>query len=117
MAGHGLRRSHRCQGSALTPVRDACEVRKGVSSAGSQGADGCGRMQTCADGCGRVPDTLVSGHLSQQWSPMIVNGRQWSPLVANGSEVALQARRHTSAQLADRTVPSDPASRSDTTSV
>ena len=93
MAGHGLRRPHRCQRSALTPGRDACEVRKGVSSAGSQGADGCGRMQTCADGCGRVPDTLASKHLCRQLSPMVANDRQWSTMVATGRRWSPMVRR------------------------
>ena len=93
MAGHGLRRPHRCQRSALTPGRDACEVRKGVSSAGSQGADGCGRMQTCADGCGRVPDTLVSRHLCRQLSPLVANDRQWSTMVATGRRWSPMVRR------------------------
>ena len=93
MAGHGLRRPHRCQRSALTPGRDACEVRKGVSSAGSQGADGCGRMQTCADRCGRVPDTLASRHLCRQLSPMVANDRQWSTMVATGRRWSPMVRR------------------------
>ena len=93
MAGHGLRRPHRCQRSALTPGRDAREVRKGVSSAGSQGADGCGRMQTCADGCGRVPDTLVSRHRCRQLSPMVANDRQWSTMVATGRRWSPMVRR------------------------
>ena len=93
MAGHGLRRPHQCQRSALTPGRDACEVRKGVSSAGSQGADGCGRMQTCADGCGRGPDTLVSRHLCRQLSPMVANDRQWSAMVATGRRWSPMVRR------------------------
>ena len=93
MAGHGLRRPHWCQRSALTPGRDACEVRKGVSSAGSQGADGCGRMQTCADRCGRVPDTLASRHLCRQLSPMVANDRQWSTMVATGRRWSPMVRR------------------------